>query len=49
MKDKNKPAEPFVYVSVRHWVGVDIDGVIAIPVSEFRRRMNQEQERAEES
>jgi hypothetical protein len=32
-----RQTETFVYVNARSWTGVDIDGLLAIPVEEYVR------------
>jgi hypothetical protein len=35
VKNKYAQVAPFVFVDVRTWTGVDIDGLLAVPVEEF--------------
>ena len=42
MKDKDNAIVDFVYMNVREYTGVDLDGVIAIPRAEIREKLNKE-------
>jgi hypothetical protein len=45
MKDKDKQiVQPYVYVNARTWTGIDIDGLLAIPVEEFRKKVREQEE-----
>ena len=39
MKDKNNAVEDFVFMPIREYTGVDMDGQIAVPRSEIQERL----------
>lgn len=41
MKDKNAVVEDFVFMPVREYTGIDMDGQIAVPRSEIEERLRE--------
>jgi hypothetical protein len=41
MKDKNNTVEDFVFMNLREYSGVDMDGQIAIPRGEMQERLKE--------
>ena len=41
MKDKNNAVEDFVFMPIREYTGVDMDGQIAVPRSEIQERLKE--------